>query len=703
MAQDSAPHLHPGHAPLRGSPPGSPRAPSLQASAEHSPEPDGRSADGGGGGREGEDDRDELEDEGDEDAASTSTDRARSSEPSSSAAVPAYEGTPTLGDQAMARMLPQAPGTKTQAAFVHKLYSMLETPSLQHLISWSDDGKSFIIYHPSEFARIVLPQYFKHSNFSSFIRQGNFYHFSKISDVPGTPAKTAHTNADGSPVQTWEFRNPNFQRGRPDLLARIKRKTAKSTAATANSSSNAAVKRRASVTALTSLRPTRRDSIASGDGEYEQERERERDLSGETAVIGGLAGAAIAAGGMVRPAGGAGDHPPPPKRIAAGLADFGPDDSSRRVKEEERNEGGGHSPPPSFHRRAGQPAPTAAPLGFPPSDPSYSPGTRAHPLHPTSSFASSRYAQPDDPVARQLFTLESQVQSLSEGLYRAQHEFAAYRSTSASVLQTLLGIVASLDPEGRRKEEIEACAFALSKLGPETSPQQFNHPAFSSFPPAYGSAPPWAYPFGGPPGTAGGVLQSPRPSTSNSHQFYYNRVPAVESYTRGSRPEPPSHHHSHQHTSGSSSESRPPSSAVPPPYHYPPSHHHPPQHNGHAPHPPSHENGTKPPPPPHPAPSAAAAASHSSRPPSSGPHAVPSSFSHSYPSPRLSWAGGGASRPDSATGERERKPTTTLPPLSSLLNPVGGGLPPFNGGERRGLPDGMGESEEERARKKVRQ
>ncbi|PHZ14484.1 winged helix DNA-binding domain-containing protein [Rhizopus microsporus ATCC 52813] len=91
---------------------------------------------------------------------------------------------------------------------------MLEDTSIQHLISWSKKGDQFNVPNPTTFSRTVLPQYFKHSNWQSFVRQLNMYGFHKVNDM-------IHAN---SSHQTWEFKHPHFKRGAIEDLQYIKRK-----------------------------------------------------------------------------------------------------------------------------------------------------------------------------------------------------------------------------------------------------------------------------------------------------------------------------------------------------------------------------------------------------------------------------------------------------------------------------------------------
>ena len=59
--------------------------------------------------------------------------------------------------------------------FLTKTYQLVEDPSIDDVISWNEDGSTFIVWNPTVFARDLLPRYFKHNNFSSFVRQLNTY------------------------------------------------------------------------------------------------------------------------------------------------------------------------------------------------------------------------------------------------------------------------------------------------------------------------------------------------------------------------------------------------------------------------------------------------------------------------------------------------------------------------------------------------
>lgn len=59
--------------------------------------------------------------------------------------------------------------------FLSKTYDMVDDPSTDAIVSWSATNNSFVVWDPPEFARDLLPKFFKHNNFSSFVRQLNTY------------------------------------------------------------------------------------------------------------------------------------------------------------------------------------------------------------------------------------------------------------------------------------------------------------------------------------------------------------------------------------------------------------------------------------------------------------------------------------------------------------------------------------------------
>ena len=99
--------------------------------------------------------------------------------------------------------------------FLTKTYHMLDHCP-QDIVSWSNSGDTFTVKDVDACETEVLPKYFNHSKFSSFVRQLNFYGFTKQRSDPDLQT---HTKA-------VRFSHDCFRKGHRELLNKIQRTTA---------------------------------------------------------------------------------------------------------------------------------------------------------------------------------------------------------------------------------------------------------------------------------------------------------------------------------------------------------------------------------------------------------------------------------------------------------------------------------------------
>lgn len=98
---------------------------------------------------------------------------------------------------------------KKLTSFLNKTYEIVNDSNNAATVAWTSDGMGFTINNVPDFTEHILPRYFKHSNFASFVRQLNMYDFHK-------------SREEGCENV---FRHPCFLRGRRGLLRDIHRKS----------------------------------------------------------------------------------------------------------------------------------------------------------------------------------------------------------------------------------------------------------------------------------------------------------------------------------------------------------------------------------------------------------------------------------------------------------------------------------------------
>ena len=95
--------------------------------------------------------------------------------------------------------------------FLLQLYHILEDDKYKDIIHWGDNGKYFVIENVHDFTEKILPKYYNHNNYSSFVRQLNMYDFHK-----------KKTNSE-----VHSFQHSKFIKGEEELIKTINRKRKK--------------------------------------------------------------------------------------------------------------------------------------------------------------------------------------------------------------------------------------------------------------------------------------------------------------------------------------------------------------------------------------------------------------------------------------------------------------------------------------------
>lgn len=91
--------------------------------------------------------------------------------------------------------------------FPAKMHAILSRPDLSDIVAWMPHGRAWRVLKPREFEVQVIPIYFEHSKFSSFVRQANGWGFRRI---------TQGNDRNG-------YYHELFLRGLPHLCKKMKR------------------------------------------------------------------------------------------------------------------------------------------------------------------------------------------------------------------------------------------------------------------------------------------------------------------------------------------------------------------------------------------------------------------------------------------------------------------------------------------------
>ena len=104
---------------------------------------------------------------------------------------------------------------KSSTSFLQKIVAILtvifkKEKENDPIISWTNDGDSIVIKNVLEFSKSILPKYFKHQNYTSFVRQLNLYDFKKSKNENQQNCFTHPLFKKGNENQIYEMKRKNY-------------------------------------------------------------------------------------------------------------------------------------------------------------------------------------------------------------------------------------------------------------------------------------------------------------------------------------------------------------------------------------------------------------------------------------------------------------------------------------------------------------
>ena len=121
---------------------------------------------------------------------------------------------------------------KVSGFFLEKLFKILESRKNRKIINWNKDGTKIIIFDLIKLSSKILPKYFGHQNYSSFVRQLNLYGFNKISNIYNSKSeqyfnKNFQSNKDIEEIKNIRRNNISNEENENEDIENLPKKKAK--------------------------------------------------------------------------------------------------------------------------------------------------------------------------------------------------------------------------------------------------------------------------------------------------------------------------------------------------------------------------------------------------------------------------------------------------------------------------------------------